>query len=250
MNSSIQVQATPRVSSTSLLHGMMNSSRKSTVSARQDRRIIHSAKSEKEKTTDSTSATQGEHVTAEQKIFLFISHEAKKGKRFGKRSAPSRLVKEEVVVQTSEQRGSWIKCSMGDKKPNIRRVCERLGREICETLPSLHATGCDSVSAFSTKGKKKALDVVQMNPALRQTLGSLGERVPARQDDLNKLERFVCALYNDHLCQSVNELRYKLFCKSKSLQSHQLPPTKEALKTISSVLTTSHSSGSMPYKQK
>ena len=101
---------------------------------------------------------------------------------------------------------------------SIRRVCERLGREICEILPSLHAiTGCDSVSAFSTKGKKKALDVVQMNPALRQTLGSLGERVPARQDDLNKLERFVCALYNDHLCQSVNELRYKLFCKSKSL---------------------------------
>ncbi|CAH3031303.1 unnamed protein product, partial [Pocillopora meandrina] len=113
---------------------------------------------------------------------------------------------------------------------SIRRVCERLGREICEILPSLHAiTGCDSVSAFSTKGKKKALDVVQMNSALRQTLGSLGERVPARQDDLNKLERFVCALYNDHLCQSVNELRYKLFCKSKSLQSHQLPPTKEAL---------------------
>ena len=134
---------------------------------------------------------------------------------------------------------------------SIRQVCERLGREICEILPSLHAiTGCDSVSAFSTKGKKKALDVVQMNPALRQTLGSLGERVPARKDDLNKLERFVCALYNDHLCQSVNELRYKLFCKSKSLQSHQLPPTKEALKTISSVLTTSHSSGSMPYKQK
>ena len=113
---------------------------------------------------------------------------------------------------------------------SIRRVGERLGREICEILPSLHAiTGCDSVSAFSTKGKKKALDVVQMNPALRQTFGSLGERVPARQDDLNKLERFVCALYNDHLCQSVNELRYKLFCKSKSLQSHQLPPTKEAL---------------------
>ena len=113
---------------------------------------------------------------------------------------------------------------------SIRRVYEKLGREICEILPSLHAvTGCDSVSAFCTKGKKKALDIVQMNPALRQTLGSLGERVPARQDDLNKLEQFVCALYNDHMCQSVNELRYKLFCKSKSLQSHQLPPTKEAL---------------------
>ena len=86
----------------------------------------------------------------------------------------------------------------------IRRVCEKLGREICEILPGLHAiTGCDSVSAFCTKGKK-ALDIVQINQALRQTLGSLGERVPARQDDLNKLEQFVCALYNDHMCQSVN----------------------------------------------
>jgi len=55
---------------------------------------------------------------------------------------------------------------------SIRRVCEKLGQEICEILPSLHAiTGCDSVSAFCTKGKKKTLDIVQMNPALRQTLG-------------------------------------------------------------------------------
>ena len=83
---------------------------------------------------------------------------------------------------------------------SIRRVCEKLGPEICEILPSLHAiTGCDSVSAFCTKGKKKALDIVQMNPALRQTLGSLGERVPARQDDLNKIEQFVCVLYNNHM---------------------------------------------------
>ena len=43
------------------------------------------------------------------------------------------------------------------------------------------------------------------------------------------MERFVCALYNDPSCNDVNELRYKLFCKSKNLQSHQLPPTKEAL---------------------
>ena len=43
------------------------------------------------------------------------------------------------------------------------------------------------------------------------------------------MERFVCALYNDPSCNDVNELRYKLFYKSKNLQSHQLPPTKEAL---------------------
>ena len=86
-----------------------------------------------------------------------------------------------------------------------------------------------SVSAFATKGKKKALDIVQLNPALRQIVSSLGERLPPNEEDLKKMERFVCALYNDPRCNDVNELRYKLFCKSKNLQSHQLPPTKGAL---------------------
>ena len=77
---------------------------------------------------------------------------------------------------------------------------------------------CDSVSAFSTKGKKKALDIVQLNPALRQIVSSFGERFPPNEEDLTKMERFVCALLNDPSCNDVNELRYKLFCKSKNLQ--------------------------------
>ena len=64
MNSSIQVQARPRISSVSLFHGMINSSGKSTVNTSQDRRMVHGAKSEK--TVYLTSATQGEHVIAEQ----------------------------------------------------------------------------------------------------------------------------------------------------------------------------------------
>ena len=52
MNSSIQVQARPRVSPVSPLHGMMNSSGKSTVNTLQDRPMISSAKLEKEKTTN------------------------------------------------------------------------------------------------------------------------------------------------------------------------------------------------------
>ena len=107
---------------------------------------------------------------------------------------------------------------------SIRQVCEKLGREICEVLPSLHAiTGCDSVSAFSTKGKKKAIDIVQLNPALRKIVSSFGERFPPNEEDLTKMERW----NNDPKCNDVNELRYKLFCKSKNLQSHQFHQQKE-----------------------
>ena len=115
---------------------------------------------------------------------------------------------------------------------SIPQVCEKLGQEMCEVRPSLHAiTGCDSVGAFATKGKKKAFDIVRQYPCLRQIVGSLGEKVPASDEDLNKIEQFVCALYNDHRCNSVNELRYNLFCKSKNQQSHQPPPAKVALKS-------------------
>ena len=84
------------------------------------------------------------------------------------------------------------------------------------------------IVGFSLR-KKKVLDIVQLNPALRQIVSSLGERLPPNEEDLKKMERFVCALYNDPRCNDVNELGYKLFCKSKNLQSHQLPPTKGAL---------------------
>ena len=39
---------------------------------------------------------------------------------------------------------------------SIRRLCEKLGHRVCQVLPSLHAlTGCDTVSSFVGKGKKK-----------------------------------------------------------------------------------------------
>ena len=138
-----------------------------------------------------------------------------------------------ITSQTRPFAHASSRSSRGGTKTGLERAAEiepKLGPEICQVLPSLHAmTGCDSVSAFASKGKKKALGIVQLNPVLREFVGSLGEGVPARVEDLDKLEQFVCALYNDHKCNSVNKLRYKVFCKSKNMQSHQLSPTRAAL---------------------
>ena len=46
---------------------------------------------------------------------------------------------------------------------------------------------------------------------------------------MDKIERFVCATYGYDMVCDVNELRYHLFCKSKNVQCHQLPPTNDAL---------------------
>ena len=110
-------------------------------------------------------------------------------------------------------------------------LCQQLGPEICQLLPSLHAlTVCDTVSTFVGKGKKKALKMVMEKQDMRNKLGGIGETVPPGNEVIANVEHFVCALYNGSGEEGINEIRYKMFCKSKNMQSYQLPPTKAALK--------------------
>ena len=111
----------------------------------------------------------------------------------------------------------------------VTQVCEQVGVEVCWALPGLHTlTGCDTVSSFTGKGKKAALDIVKAEDS-RASILRIGEHVPPMREDLKKMEKFVCSLYNDFNCCKVNDTRYKLFCKNQNLQSYQLPPTHAAL---------------------
>ena len=57
------------------------------------------------------------------------------------------------------------------------------------------------------------------------TLGTDFHVTPEKQ---LSVEAFVCAMYGKASFQSVNEWRYHLFC-TRTTQSSQLPPTKDAL---------------------
>ena len=113
---------------------------------------------------------------------------------------------------------------------SIRQFCEKFGRRVCQVLPSLHAlTGCNTVSSFVGKGKKKALDLVKDDQIARETIQILDETIPLGEHDIIKLEKVVCKLYNEHQCDSVDELHCKMFRKGKNVQSHQLPPPRASL---------------------
>ena len=113
---------------------------------------------------------------------------------------------------------------------SIPRLCEKLGPRLCRVLPSLHAlTGCDTVSSFAGKGKKRAFEMVRDSQVMSESVQVLGESLPLSKQSITKLEVVVCRLYNDNQCKLVNDLRYKMFCKGKNVQSHQLPPTSAAL---------------------
>ena len=79
------------------------------------------------------------------------------------------------------------------------------------------------------KGKKAALDIMKADEDSRASIHRIGKRVPPMREDLRKMEKFVCSLYNDVNCCKVNDTRYKLFCKNQNLQFYQLPPTHAAL---------------------
>ena len=100
-------------------------------------------------------------------MFLHAAHTAAAGYR--------------AVVITSEDTDvfvvslafkGFISCRMFVKRSqqtrtvyiDVSRIVRMLRSELCRSLPGLHAfTGCDSVSAFSGKGKVTALKLVKQN---------------------------------------------------------------------------------------
>ena len=114
---------------------------------------------------------------------------------------------------------------------SVPQLCEKLGPRVCRVLPGLHAlTGCDTVSSFSGKSKKRAFEIVRDSQVTSVCVQVLGESLPLSEQSITKLEEVVCRVYNDNQCKLVNDLRYKIFCKGKNVQSHQLPPTSAALR--------------------
>ena len=98
---------------------------------------------------------------------------------------------------------------------------------ICATLPVFHAlTGCDTVSAFSGRGKKTAWNTWEVFPEVTEAF----EDLDMSEATMALLEPFVVLLY-DHTSDimNVNDARKQRSTqKSRSLEN--LPPSQETLK--------------------
>ena len=102
--------------------------------------------------------------------------------------------------------------------------------DLLNSLPSLHAiSGCDAVSAFNGIGKAKWLSTVEKKEEYLCALDNLGESLEVSENLFANIEHLVCHLYGMPNEVDVNNGRYKTFCKSKTPEPHQLPPTKDEL---------------------
>ena len=129
----------------------------------------------------------------------------------------------------------FFKTGVKDKKRFIlmHDVDERVGSEISQILPLLHAaTGCDSTSAFASQGKNTALkafyDDINNTLEIGQLLGSDPSVLP--ESAVQAFTRYLLYLYtgNQEYC-SLSLMRKELFCR-KQLMNEKLPPTELELR--------------------
>ena len=90
----------------------------------------------------------------------------------------------------------------------IRKVAVTVGMDTCRALIGFLAyTGCDTVSAFAGKGKKRAFTPLMNNKETQDKFLKLGQEWDLSPELSNKLE-----------------------AKKGEIESHQLPPYKDSLR--------------------
>ena len=109
--------------------------------------------------------------------------------------------------------------------------------EVSNALIGLYAfTGNDFVSSLFGIGKVKAYKQMMSDRKHLNLFSGLGESIDqfTIEKQLEWAEAFVCKLYSEKQCNTVNEARYELFkrklVKNKTVSLSKIPPCKSVLK--------------------
>ena len=112
---------------------------------------------------------------------------------------------------------------------DLKDIQNTIGKEVSDALIGLHCfTGCDSVSSFKGKGKKKALTMLLKDKELCGAFKDLGERFEPNPEMISALEAFVCQLYGQKKVTEVNQARYNMFRLARKSEI-AMPPNRDSL---------------------
>lgn len=182
-------------------------------------------------TEDTDNLAPCDHEEADTRMFVHVADAVNKGyKKILIRSVDTDVV---VLAEKLDVEEMWIAFGTAKSFRHIpaHEIARSLGPSKSTALPVFHAyTGCDTVSSFSTKGKKSAwttwMSYDDVTPAFLSL--STGPSL-IRDEDTAVLERFTILLYNrTSTIVNIDEARRELFTK-KGRAMDALPPTKAAL---------------------
>ena len=91
----------------------------------------------------------------------------------------------------------WFKTGLKDRKRYIpvHAIQFSLGQPLFKSLPAFHPlTGCDSTSAFSGIGKKKAWKMLLKQEQMHRDLSRLGENPSIQEQAQKVVESFICSI--------------------------------------------------------
>ena len=112
-------------------------------------------------------------------------------------------------------------CMLNEEKHQMEQLKLDLGHVL---------TGCDTVSAFSGKGKWKAVQLLLKNESYVKAMAQLGETWTLSNVTFNTIEALVCHLYGEK-SQNVDLLRYELYgAKGGKVEPEGLPPCRSSLR--------------------
>ena len=150
-------------------------------------------------------------------FILLLSHSRDLGECYIKRGrgAKTRIIELSKVVSTLEKQ--------------LDRGIEK--QSFMKALIGIHAiTGCDSISAFSSKGKWKGVQLLQRNDRYVQAMASIGDEWVVSEEAFKATEALVCQLYGKK-SDSVDALRYQIHCaRGGKVEPEALPPCESSLR--------------------
>jgi len=158
--------------------------------------------------------------TPDSDIFFILLHHAR------------RFTDLRVLFETGKGR---TKCCI-----DISKLAESYSPVFRAALLGLYAfSGCDSTSAFRSKGKVKALKFLEKHEKFHAAFAELGESWTVAEVVVASLEEFTCLLYGDKRVTKVNTLRHTRLLKkcgedgklkpSKKIDLASLPPCQSSL---------------------
>ena len=128
---------------------------------------------------------------------------------------------------------------------DVCKVYDSVGHDVASALPAFHTfTGCDSVSAFVSKGKKRPFQLLSKNVQHTETFQLLGQTADSLPDRVMQgLEDFVCCMYGYPKSHDTGTVRLQIFQSRYGAMAGQafpanirpgidlslLPPSKDCL---------------------
>ncbi|XP_065193404.1 uncharacterized protein LOC135825157 [Sycon ciliatum] len=173
------------------------------------------------------------HEEADTRLLLHSAHATSHGFQSALICSPDTDVAVIAIGLSTSINGQLVFKTGSAKKPelvDISALSAKLGPAASEALIGLHAfTGCDSVSAFSGKGKKAALELIKKDCAQAEAMAELGKSFNVDERLQGLCEVFLARLYGCASLSNINDVRFELL-RNNSSTPQNMPPSRDALR--------------------